>query len=166
MLDKLLGPWKYLLYAAMIAAFIGGVVHEKHSYDDRRKEEGAAPYREAIEKQKREAELVLAAEIAKNKAISEGWINYARSSDNEYTKEIAAIRASVNVGSGVRFTDPGRRPSGGCPAAPASSAGAPQDAPASGQLSGEASAFLRSEAARADELVVWAKSCHAYANTK
>ncbi|MEG7795878.1 hypothetical protein, partial [Listeria monocytogenes] len=91
-------------------------------------------------------------ETAKAAQVSKQWQDYARSSDDDHAKEIARIRTVANAAGGVRFTDPGRRPGGGCPAADTRSAGTPKDNAAGGQLSGEAAAFLRGEALRADEV--------------
>lgn len=119
----LLDPYRWLIYAALFASFIGFVAYQKHSYDVKQQEIGAQPWRDKynalvadVEKQKKEAAEVLKVETEKAAKVSKSWADYARSSDDEYEKKIAAIRASANVGGGLY--DSGRRwQSNSCPTA-------------------------------------------------
>ena len=164
MIDALLGPWKWLLYAALIAGAIGSVIYAKHSYDDRRREEGAEPFKAAIANQKQEAAKLLASETAKAEKVTQGWIDYSRKADNDYAKNVAAIR-NAPVSNGLY--DPSRRwVSSNCPAAGKGNPGTLENAAESSRLSGEAEQFLYSEAKRADEVAEYAMSCYRYVNEK
>ena len=62
-----IGLWRYAIYTALIAGFVGWVAYQKHAYDERRREEGAQPYKAAIEHSKQAARELLAIETAKVK---------------------------------------------------------------------------------------------------
>ena len=162
MIDALLGPWKYLLYAALIAGAIGSVIYAKHSYDDRRREEGAAPYKIAIANQKQEASKLLASETAKAEKVTQGWIDYSRKADDDYAKKVAAIRTAP-IGGGL-YDSSRRWISSNCPAASKGNTGTPENTAEQSRLSGVAEQFLYSEAKRADEVAEYAMSCYRYVN--
>lgn len=162
MIDALLGPWKWLLYAALIAGAIGSVIYAKHSYDDRRREEGAEPYKVAIANQKQEAAKLLASETAKAEKVTQGWIDYSRKADNDYAKNVAAIR-NAPIGGGLY--DPSRRwANSNCPATSPGNTGTPENSAESSRLSGVSEQFLYAEAKRADEVAEYAMSCYRYVN--
>lgn len=154
-----LANWKLVAYVVGIVSLLAWGTYEKNTYDKRLREEGAAPLRQAIEHSKKQARELLATETAKNKIITQNWIDYARTSDDEYEKKIAALRASRPGGV---LHDPGSRD------CPATGKGDPATSESSTgrQLSSKLTAFLTMEAARADELRVWAQSCHEYVNRK
>jgi hypothetical protein len=165
-----LGLWKYAIYAAIVLAIFGSLAYAKHSYDAKQQEIGAKPWREkyenlssAVENQKREAAILLQTETDKANKVSKQWQDYARSSDDEYEKKIAAIRAVANVGGGLY--DSGRRwQSNSCPTASKSDTATLESTADSGKLSDELTKYLWSEAKRADEVATWAKSCFEYVN--
>lgn len=159
-----LGLWRYAIYAALVAAFVGYVAYEKSAYDNRRRAEGAQPFKDAIEIQIREAKLVLASETAKSQAITAKWIEYSRNSDDEYEKKIAAIRAAANSANGMRLISPERWNSSACATAGKDDTGTSKDASPSGKFLAELDAFLRSEASRADEIATYALSCYNFVN--
>lgn len=163
MLTALLGPWRYLLYAGVIAAFIGGLVYAKGQYDEKQQAIGAAPYILAIEKQKSEAAILIQAETEKAAAITKLWADYARSSENDYEKKIAAIR-NTSVGNGLY--DPGTRrwQSSNCPTAGSNNPPTPKETADSTRLSGSAEQFLYAQAKRADEVAEYAMSCFEFVN--
>ena len=158
-----LGLWRYALYAALIAGAIAYVAHKKSEYNHNQQAIGAAPYIAAIENQKREAAALLASETAKNAAASQAWTDYAKGLTNDHAKDVADL--NKRLANRVRLTDPGRRPSGSCPAGEKGSTGIPEKAPGLGaELSGIATDFLYAEAGRADAIRIWAKGCAAYIN--
>lgn len=170
MIDALLGPYKWLLYAAIIAAAVGSVYYAKVQYDNGKIEQGAKPWRDKynalagdVAKQKVEAAALLKAETEKNQKITQGWIDYSRKADDDYSKKIADIR-NAPIGGGLY--DPGSRrwASGNCPASSQGNTAAPENPAASGQLSEPASTFLYAEAKRADEVAEYAMSCYRYVN--
>ncbi len=113
---------------------------------------------------KRAADLLAERETA-NKIAIQNYIDYARSSDEIYTTEIARIRAAANVAGGLRFSDPfGSRCATG--QAGKSDPGTPETAPTGRELSSELDAFLRAEASRADEIAAYAQSCHRFVNER
>ena len=165
-----LGLWKYAIYAAVALAIFGSLAYAKHSYDAKQQEIGAKPWREkhenlasAVETQKHEAAILLQTETDKANKVSKQWLDYARSSDDEYEKKIAAIRASANVAGGL-YDPGGRWQSNSCPAASQGDTKTLERTASSGELSPELDAFLRSEASRADEIAEYALSCHKYVN--
>jgi hypothetical protein len=159
-----LGLWRFAIYAALIAAFVGYLAYEKGAYDDRRRVEGAAPYIAAIAAQKREAAILLQAETEKAAKVSKSWSDYARSSDDEYEKKIAVIRAAANSANGMRLISPERWNSSACATAGKDDTGTSKDASTSGKFLAELDAFLRSEASRADEIATYALSCYNFVN--
>jgi hypothetical protein len=162
MLAALLGSWRYLLYAGIVAAVIGALVYAKGQYDDKLREEGAIPYIIAIEKNRRQAELLLQAETERANKITQAWIDDARKSENDYQKKIAAIRNAPIAGG---LYDPARRwQSGNCPESSQDSTGASENPAESTRLSGVAEQFLYAEAKRADEVMAWAMSCYSFVN--
>jgi len=163
-LVALLGPWRYLLYAGVVVAFIGGLVYAKNQYDEKQQAIGAAPYILAIAEQKQKAAILLAAETEKAASITKKWQDYARNSDAEYEKKIAAIRAAANVGGGLRLIDPERWDSRTCAPADKGDTGTSKDATASREFLGELESFLRAEASRADEIAAYAMSCYRFVN--
>ena len=113
---------------------------------------------------KRAAALMAERETA-NKIAVQNYIDYARSSDEIYTTEIARIRAAANVANGLRFSDPfGSR----CVTGQARTDDpSPLEGTAtSGQLSGQLTTFLLAEASRADEIAAYANSCFQFVNQK
>lgn len=91
-MSALLGPWKYVIYVAIVAAFAYGVIHAKNLYDTNQREIGAAPYKRAIEDQKREAARVL--EEAKRNLEAEALETKKRTDEivKRLTDENATIR--------------------------------------------------------------------------
>jgi hypothetical protein len=166
-----LGLWRFAIYAAVALAIFGSLAYAKHSYDAKQQEIGAQPWRDKynalvadVEKQKKEAAEVLKVETEKAAKVSKSWADYARSSDDEYEKKIAAIRAAANSANGMRLISTERWNSSACPAAGKDDTGASKGASTSGKFLAELDAFLRSEANRADEIAEYALSCHKYVN--
>jgi hypothetical protein len=166
MLDALLGPWRYLLYAGIVAAVIGGVAWGVHLYN----ESVRAPLQQTIDDlrekrvddQKRAAALMAERENTNRKEL-EIFKDKARTSDDLYKAEIARIRAAANVAGGLRFSDPfASRCAPG--QAGKSDTGSFETATTGRELSPELTAFLRAEANRADEIAAYAQSCYRHVN--
>lgn len=167
-----LGLWKYAIYAAVALAIFGSLAYAKHSYDAKQQEIGAQPWRDKysalvadVEKQKKEAAEVLKVETEKAAKVSKSWADYARSSDDEYEKKIASIRASANVAGGL-YDPGGRWQSSSCPTASKGDTATLESTADSGKLSDELTKYLWSEAKRADEVAEYAMSCHRFVNQK
>lgn len=166
-----LGLWKYAIYAAVILAIVGSLAYAKHSYDAKQQEIGSQPWRDKynalvadVEKQKKEAAEVLKVETEKAAKVSKSWADYARSSDDEYEKKIAAIRASANSANGMRLISAERWNSRTCTPAGKDDTGASKENAERDEFWRTADTFLRNEATRADELAIWAKSCFEFVN--
>jgi hypothetical protein len=166
-----LGLWRFAIYAALALAIFGSLAYAKHSYDAKQQEIGAAPWRDKynalvadVEKQKKEAAEVLKVETEKAAKVSKSWADYARSSDDEYEKKIAAIRAAANSANGMRLISPERWNSSACATAGKDDTGASKENAGRDEFFRAADQLLRNEAARADEVATWAKSCFEYVN--
>ena len=166
-----LGLWRFAIYAAVALAIFGSLAYAKHSYDAKQQEIGAKPWREkhenlasAVETQKHEAAILLQTETDKANKVSKQWLDYARSSDDEYEKKIAAIRASANSANGMRLISAERWNSRTCTPAGKDDTGASKENAERDEFWRTADTFLRNEALRADEVATWAKSCFEYVN--
>ena len=170
MIDALLGPWKWLAYAVVIAVAVGGAYAIKVRYDNEKIEQGAKPWRDKfnalagdVKKQKAEATDLLTSETAKAQKVTQGWIDYSRKADDEHAKKVAGIR-NASVGGGLYDPAARRWQSSNCPATSKSSTGTPENTAERSRLSGVAEQFLYSEAKRADEVAEYAMSCYRYVN--
>lgn len=149
--------------AVCIAVFTAIAKH-----DDRIRNEARAPLLEqlrqqtaAIEAQKSAAEKRYAELVDEKKRLDAEWQAYIRKEQDESDKLVRAARAFNADTAGVRYHDPGASRSGpscGSPEAGAQAgAGVPAGSTAPGELSGDATAFLREEALRADLAAIYAQ---------
>ena len=169
-------PWtlllnRYVLGALAIAALVAFLAYQKGAYDDRRREEGAAPYITAIVKQKEEAAAQLSEKINENarreEADRQRAITNQKDYDailSDYQKRLADADAKRRA-DGLRFNVERRGVCGDSAGSQASaSAGATQDVPLEIRIPDATANALFTLAIEADELRVWAKSCHAFVN--
>lgn len=177
-----LNPARWMLYAALCAALVGGYAYWAHH----EREVGATPYiaqlaaiKESLTTQKTEAAAKLAAETAKVKAAqaSLDLAHFQQEKTDELNKQntdglVARLHALTAAGGG-RLRDPYAAPakcrcSGGdtkdASAAHADSGTAEPGLPG-GLLSPELSRFLESKFEAAERLNGWYASCRADAQS-
>jgi len=167
-------PWGLLLNRyvfgalALIALFVL-LVQEKSRYDDRRREEGAAPYITAIAKQKAAATAELSAKIAENVAREEADRLRSITNQKDYDdvlKKLTVDRDKYRA-DGLRFQADRRGVCGDSAGGQASSsAGATEAVSVEVRIPDAIGADLRKLADDADELAAWGKSCFAFVNGK
>lgn len=154
-------PIEWIVYGliAIAIASVGG--YAVYIYKDRQSLQKDNNFlKDSIEANKKQAAELLAKREAENKTAIEGYIKLARESDADYEKRIADIRARANVAGGLRLNIP----NGDCgsPAGQAGEgrAGAPEAAATASQLLRELIDLAASQATLADEVAVYAASCH------
>lgn len=159
----------YALAGLAVVAILGFLIGK---YNDGIRDEATKPLKQQIaqmesdiERNKVEAAEKIAAAKRENAELKLVYDKQAEVKDADYKKQIAAILARTNAGNGLRFNDPNGR--NGCSPtreAGKDSAGTPEAAAPSGQLSTELSNLLWAEAGRADQIAAYAESCHAFVN--
>lgn len=173
--------WKIVGGLAILAL----AAYVVHRYNERIRTEARTPLLEqidvmtkAIDANKKEAARLMVEREAENQKALEGYIDYARKSDDEYERKIADIRARANTAGGVRLYDPGSRNRGcttgqtgqGSTATPEAAAGTDRlregAADEAGAISPETSAFLLGLMRKANEAQAYAESCHRFVNEK
>lgn len=153
-------------YAYLVAALIGVVAMGAAGYQGYRlggdsvraeyAKRDIAAANEAATLTKATQEKYRAKEQASADALAAVSTDYQKKLTDAQAKTAIALNA-IRSGS-VRLRDPGSPPGGSCPAETAAST-AGRDGSESGRLSGAASEFLLSEAARADAVVLQLTAC-------
>jgi hypothetical protein len=119
----------------------------------------------ALQTQKVEAQTLLTAatdRIAKAEADAR---NANQQLDKSHETAINSINALHDSFATARLRDPGRRPSRGCAEPTGASAGQPESQADSAELSAELTRFLVDQAYRADQVAVYAETCHRFVST-
>lgn len=161
-------PYLWKAAAGLVIAVVLGFLVHKYNESIR------APLKkeikfltDSIEANKKQAAQMLAQREAENKKAVEGYIELARKSDADYTKQIADIRARANTGSGLRLNIPECGNSGNGAGQTGQGGAQPSQAAATaGQLLREFIGLALSESSRADEVSAYAESCHRFVNGK
>lgn len=165
MIALLTGNWKVLLYIAIAAALAFAV----HKYNDSVRaplEREIKFLTDSIEANKKQATAMVLQREKENADLAEKWRNYARQSDDDYEKKIAALRASGSSGLRI-FTgcgasgSPAGQASTGRPEAPAK--------PAAESGVGNAAPEVVFGVAEIGQVLQWYEygmSCHAAINRK
>lgn len=170
---------KYVLGGLAIAALALFLYHAKESYDEDRRAEGRAPVEEALIRHKAEAAAKLSAKIKENEQREAADQARAVTSQKDYDyalKKLVDDRDRYRA-NGLRFqADRSRFCSGSAGSQTSPGTGTPENATAvagvqnapreavSVSLPTVIADGLRKMADEADELAIWAKSCHAFVN--
>jgi hypothetical protein len=163
-----LNPYRWLLYGGLVLAIVGGGAVLVHRHDEAQQAIGRAEQlavdQAAINKQKREADTLLASETAKTKAAEDGLRNFKDQQelkDANNRKTVAGLErrlADAAADHGGSLRDPnaagcGPSGSGAKGADSASASDRPADAAGTGGLlSVQLSDLLRARLRRADEI--------------
>ena len=147
------------VFAALFAAFLvaSGVASCEHKT--------IVSLEAGIEANKLEAKRILESETARVAAKEAADKRFSITLQGDYDAKLKTLSADYKRDL-ARLRDPGRD-RGACPTSGAGSGAiAPASAADAGLLSAEATAFLYSEARRADEMRLWAQSCYDFVNKK
>lgn len=170
-------PWslllnKNVLIAIAIALLIGGLAYAHSNYVDGLVDAAVTAERTkwqaAIDQQKAEAKAKLESIIAANAEKERADLEHALQLERTYATNIASIKSDLAAArKSGRLRDPGAV--AGCGSGSGSAEAETKADPASassqetgGQLSEQASEFLRVEASRADENTLIANTCLAF----
>jgi hypothetical protein len=91
----LLGPWKYLAYAAIAAALIGGATYGVHRYNDGLREEGRAQVQAKWDADREAQKDAALRQAAANAQETQRRLLAQKEAQDAHDKDVAAARAAA-----------------------------------------------------------------------
>ena len=159
-------PVLWMLGSAFVAGLFSLAVHRYNDWIRAPLEQELAAVKTAIDKQKFDAANMWKKRETDNAKATQGYIDYARESDEKHDQAAKIAAAALSAARSVRLYDNAGRGTGSCAPVPT---GPDSTRVAQGQadgceLSEQFAGKLKAEAGRADQLAIWAMECYSFVN--